>query len=702
MENKTCHAHPDSFSVAVCKTCEKSLCLMCVMEEQGENFCSSACISAWKEVQSWVDQTAKPEDWNPLAQEGSSGHVKKVLKDDESVLDMSGFAPKAKGPEPLVVPGTSRSTIDKACASHRDTPALGMCLKCGRAFCGVCAVETSWGSFCSMPCSVSYRVPAEGAPETRRRLPAEVVAVAAVVLVVAAFVAIRAFSGPPEPPPVPKPEVAKVAPPPLPAPMPPAPAPVAPKPEVAKPEPPKPPPPTPVTPKPEVAKPEPPKPEPPKPPAPPPVAPKPEVVKPEPPKPPPPIPAPPKPEVAKPEPPKPEPPKPPPPPPVAPKPEVVKPEPPKPKPEPPRHLVVARDPWMSAKPGSWYRLRTVSAKGESYSDVGLKERGPWYLVTVSQTRTPDGAQAEQHKYIDLADLTALRPYRFVQDGRTIDFDLAELPGRKGVERWVLADGRQAGLILPEEWAGAPVAPRRFDAQMLEVKGRTFDCLVLETETAKLWLSLECPAGPVQAQAGGTETRLIDFGDDWSKRPPFPEAAIARAEPPRPPEPPKPVPPEPPKPVPPKPEVAKPEPPKPPPPTPVPPKPEVAKPEPPKPPPRPEVVKPPPPPVDDAAARAQRSLGEAASRIREAAPLYAAIAQEMEAGVWKADALRSLQRRSQDVRLKLAEAQRLYSSARASVADRAAIDARLEKLRSLLETLDGFGMTIQDRLKRARS
>ncbi len=683
MDMKNCHAHPESFSVAHCKACEKPLCLMCVMEEHGENFCSSNCIAAYKEVQSWVDQTARPDEWNPLA-EGSSGHVKKMLKDDESVLDMSGIAPKALSPEPLVVPSTRRAMIGSSCAAHPDTPALGLCPKCGKAFCGACAVETSWGTFCSMGCSVAQggEAPTE-APAARKRLPAEVLAVAAVVLVVGAFIAIRAATkGEPEPQPIAvvapiKPEPAK-------------PPPMPPKPEVAKPVPPPPPPPKPEPPKPEVAKPEPPKPEvakpvPPPPPPPKPEPPKPEVAKPVPP-PPPPKPEPPKPEVARPVPPPPPPPKP-----EPPKPEVAKPEPPKPAP----HLVVARDPWSGAKPGTWFRLKTTSAKGESHADFGLKERGPWYLVLVSQTRTAGGVQAEQHAYMDLADVTPTRTVRFVQGGRTLDFDIAEFPGRKGVERWVLADGRHAGLVLPE---GA--APRSLDAQSLDVKGRAFDCLVLQGPTAKLWLSLECPAGPVRAEGPEGESALVDFGDDWSKRPPFPDTSIARVEPPKPPEPPKPVPPkpEPPKPVPPKPpEPPKPEPvkPVPPPPTPTPPKPEPVappKPEPPKPPP------PVPPPVEDAAAKAQRAMADAGTRIREASPLYADLAQAMERGVWEAKALKQLQLRAETVRGKLLEASALYGGARGSATDRSLVDGRLEKIRGLLETLDGFAATIRDRLK----
>ncbi|HXX93176.1 MAG TPA: hypothetical protein VEN81_06050, partial [Planctomycetota bacterium] len=285
---------------------------------------------------------SKPEDWSTSADEPEEGAS---LPQDESLLDMTRMpvspapsSPPPATPEepavPTVLVHDAPAASAPVCAHHPETPAVGACTKCTRSFCVNCAVETSWGTFCSVECSVGYQAPVAPKAPPSRAVPA-ILGIAAAALIVLG-VLVLSWGNKTKPPP--SGEELGVAHPPTPSepaklePAKPEPA----KPEPAKPEPAKPEPAKPEPAKPEPLKPEPAKPEPPKP-----------VVKVEPPKPEPVKPEPPKPvvkvEPATPEPPRPEPAKP-----------VVKVEPPKPAP-PPRYRLLARDPWMGEKPGAWYR-----------------------------------------------------------------------------------------------------------------------------------------------------------------------------------------------------------------------------------------------------------------------------------------------------------------------------------------------------------
>ena len=45
--DKSCANHPESMALATCKACEKSICLMCVVDEKEGTFCSSDCHTAF-------------------------------------------------------------------------------------------------------------------------------------------------------------------------------------------------------------------------------------------------------------------------------------------------------------------------------------------------------------------------------------------------------------------------------------------------------------------------------------------------------------------------------------------------------------------------------------------------------------------------------------------------------------------------------
>src|SRR5207247_218192 len=57
---KTCANHPESLALATCKACEKSVCLMCVLDEKEGTFCSTKCVQVFREVSAWVDPNAAP------------------------------------------------------------------------------------------------------------------------------------------------------------------------------------------------------------------------------------------------------------------------------------------------------------------------------------------------------------------------------------------------------------------------------------------------------------------------------------------------------------------------------------------------------------------------------------------------------------------------------------------------------------------
>lgn len=699
---KVCVNHPESPAVGSCKACEKPVCLMCIVELQGVSFCSEACGSAYQEVKDWLERPAADEEWNPLADS-------KPKTEAAPAAEPAAAAPftdsGSKGPSGTEMRDALSSAFEDSDSGKSDVPVMGS----------------------------SALTP----PPGPNRAPLYIAIAATLALVVGAIFLLNApHEEPPAPPPIakvdppkvepakvdpPKPEPVKVEPPkPVPKPEPakvdpPKPEPVkveppkpAPKPEPVKVEPPKPEPakvePPKPAPKPEPAKVDPPKPEiakvdPPKP------APKPEPAKVEPPKPEPAKVEPPKPEPAKVEPPKP-----------APKPEPAKVEPPKPepakvtppapKPEPPPgpHLAFVRDPWGTVKAGTWYRIKTTANGQDSYRDVGLRETGAGYRVLVSQTSAGGKTEPEQFTWTEPEEVSVFGSVNGDAQGAKYAADVVRTkPSRPSL--YVFKDGPHAGASFSSE-----TVLTKLEQQTLKIKDRDFPCSVIETEAkdptrlVKTWFSTQVPLGVVKSESAGTTSAIVDFGDDWAKRPPFPEApapVIAKVDPPKPvvpppqpppkPEPPKP---EPPKPEPPKPEPPKPEPVKPPPPKPEPAKVEPPKPEPPKPePPKPEPVKPEPPkpdPVkDDATLRVKKSMSDAAGLIREATPIYQEVAGAVESQPSdKASALELL-RKAERARMKLGDAKILYTSVKSDAPDPAVLSRRIAQLDQLLSTLQDY-------------
>jgi len=175
----------------------------------------------------------------------------------------------------------------------------------------------------------------------------------------------------------------------------------------------------------------------------------------------------------------------------------------------------AFDPWAADKPGAWYRVRTARGAAQSWTDVGLKHRADGELTLVAQTcsKTPAEPESEQRVSLvawELAGEDALR----VGD-RTIALDVWTAKDRR---EWRVRDGRHAGLVVRR---AADPAVRALREDTLAIGGRAFDCLVVESADGTAWLSASFPLGAVRFEGPGVKRDLVEFGDDWVRRPGFP-------------------------------------------------------------------------------------------------------------------------------------------------------------------------------------
>ncbi|RPH41954.1 MAG: hypothetical protein EHM91_09740, partial [Planctomycetota bacterium] len=96
--DKSCANHPESMALATCKACEKSVCLMCVVDEKEGTFCSSECHTAFsngQEVPKFVG----------AATEASSGGSSGAQKMD-SIFDDAPSSPSPSALEEIQAPPT--------------------------------------------------------------------------------------------------------------------------------------------------------------------------------------------------------------------------------------------------------------------------------------------------------------------------------------------------------------------------------------------------------------------------------------------------------------------------------------------------------------------------------------------------------------------------------------------------------------------
>jgi len=492
--DKSCANHPESMALATCKACEKSICLMCVVDEKEGTFCSTECHGAFvegREVPRYVESAAQP------ASVASSG-AQKI----ESIFDDGPSSPPAAAeseglglpqtsddPMPIVAEGTKWRSIGTQCENHSDTPAVANCDRCGKPICALCLLEASQGTFCSSEClntvaeqaplpssggkgsraaqpsaATAERAALQGKPVFKFKEPPKsnktglfaAVAVLAVILPVGGYYGWKAFS----PETVENPNLPVVR----------NPNPVDPKPVDPKPGDPKPVDPTPPDVKPVVVN-------------------------------------------------------------RNPDPVVLKPDPErtpstfvylKPKPIPKAVPTRTLNPWSDEKPGSWYRLRTTAGGKTTYTDIGLKEKSESSYVLALHT-SADGQSSEKK-----GDATVV----YLRGEQTLTIDgqpyLCQIqtpaPDAPGPKTHMLISSKYPGAIFQSETPGAQFSATKAWEYSMRVKSRSFDCLVVEGLLDKKPVKTYYTALPIQMirqEKPGESTVLIDFGDDWGKRPAFP-------------------------------------------------------------------------------------------------------------------------------------------------------------------------------------
>lgn len=507
---KSCVNHPESHALATCKACEKSVCLMCVVDEKEGTFCSQECHKVFCEVSDWAAPgsspapsaeaapaaaaEAPPPQEAPPPPDPSPSKVESIFDADPQPVATAESASF----EPLVAPGTKWRMIGAMCAAHTDTPAVATCDRCTKTLCGLCLTEMPEGTFCTECASAApkpeaeekaiqqaARAPAPPKPAARphgRRRGSPAVRVAAVLLLLAAlaggawlYLDLRR-----------KEEAARVPAPPVAA------TPAAPSP--APPQPPTPPAP-PATERRTEAPPA----------ANPPASPRTEAPAPQPPR-----------EAA---------PTPPPNPPPSPTPPASAPE---PAPDP---FLLGRiaNPWEREPEGSWYRVRRVRNGQTVYTDIGLKSKTPASYVLLTQTRTAEGAEPPREEAVELSPYLVKGEETLEVEGRRFLCEIRESrAGEATVRSWALVEGIHSGAVLKRVSPEGTLMARRVWEHALRIQRRTFDCLVIEAELetpqgvrpVKTWYCAAVPIRKLREETPEESMAVVDLGDDWSRRPPI--------------------------------------------------------------------------------------------------------------------------------------------------------------------------------------
>jgi hypothetical protein len=486
--DKSCANHPEAMALARCKACEKSICLMCVVDEKEGTFCSSECHAAFVEGRAVprYEESAQPAS---VATAGAQ-KIESIFDEGSSAPSASegiNLPPSSDDPMPIVAEGTKWRSIGTQCDNHSDTPAVANCDRCAKPVCALCLLEASQGTFCSSDCmnsvakdapppppsgsrsskapqqpvlAAAERAALQGKPvfkfkEPPRSKKGPIIVVVVAILGVGGYYGWKAFG--PE-------HFTFDAPPVVENPVTPDPRPVDPRPVDPRPVDPRPVDPTPV------------------------VTPDPTpVVK-------------------------------------ATDPEAtstgvyLRPR-PVPKAVPTRTI----NPWTEEQPGCWFRLRTTSGGKTSYTDVGLKEKSERSYTLNVQTST-DGKPSEQKTEA---------PAVYLHGEKTLVFDgqsyLCEIqsPGMdpaKSPTTLVLLSSKYPGAVFKSDAPDAVFTPAKVWEYTMRVKGRSFDCLVVEGMLNNKPVKTYYTALPIQSirqEKAGDSTVLVDFGDDWSKRPAFP-------------------------------------------------------------------------------------------------------------------------------------------------------------------------------------
>jgi len=486
--DKSCANHPESMALATCKACEKSICLMCVVDEKEGTFCSSDCHSAFangQEVPKFV--AAAVESVAPAG--GGVKKIDSIFDDEPSAPASSGdelHAPPSDDPMPIVAEGTKWRPIGQPCQNHTDTPAVANCDRCSKPVCALCLLEASQGTFCSADCmgAVAQQPAAQHAPAERAALQGRpvvqykisnksgrrgsntgVIVAATVILIAAAAAGIyygwNSFSFQPTDP-VKDPVVENPVTPTNPT-----------NPEVVK--------------NPTVT---------------------PDVVK-------PPVEnTNPNPAVGVKDPP-----------PVYYAPRIKKPI------KPVANLTRAINPWSELEPGTWYRIRSVRGGQVSYTDIGLKEKGKDFYVLNRQTAANGQAAPASDERTAVPTLYIRGEESFTYENQNFLCEIRS-PGLEetAAKFWTLLSGKNQGTVIKSVTPEGSFTAARVWEHAIKVKGETLECLVVEgpqktgasSAYVKRWYCGMNPLILVRMESDAESFALIDQGSDWSKRPAFPK------------------------------------------------------------------------------------------------------------------------------------------------------------------------------------
>jgi len=185
------------------------------------------------------------------------------------------------------------------------------------------------------------------------------------------------------------------------------------------------------------------------------------------------------------------------------------------------------DPWEGQKKGSWYRIQTTTPDGDGFTDTGFKGHEGSSNLLVTQHFLKGGAGSEEDLRVEVAPVKISGEATLQVQGRGYLCEIREpAPGEK---TWAIKEGRHAGATLRSESSRGVQMAHKLWEHTLKIKGREFDCLVVEAElksgeTAegiKTWFTSAVPTGAVRVEREGTSTNLVDFGPDWTRRPPPP-------------------------------------------------------------------------------------------------------------------------------------------------------------------------------------
>lgn len=519
---KSCVNHPESHALATCKACEKSICLMCVVDEKEGTFCSPECHKLYCEVSDWASPGSSPAP-SPEAAPAPATAAAPVSAPASAAPPAPEPAPSPKGEsifdaepqpaaatepasyEPLVAPGTKWRMIGAMCAAHVDTPAVATCDRCTKTLCGLCLTERPEGTFCVECASAAPQPEAEeqairqaarapapppkpaARPRPRRSSPAARVAAVAVLLAAlgggtwlyldlkrreeAALSPDSRPAATAAPTPAPRPPQPRREPAPPPPPRSEAPA-AERRAEVPPPQPPAPP---------RVEEPAPKAPEPKK---------------------------------------------------VPPAEPGPQPPPPPPQPAPaPDPFLFGRisNPWEREPEGSWYRIRRAKNGQVVYTDVGLKSKSPASYILRTQTRSAEGDQPPREEPVELVPYLVKGEETLEIEGRKFLCEIQESrAGEATLRSWVLVEGIHAGAVLKRISPEGKLEARRVWEHALRIQGRNFDCLVIEADLAtpqgvrpiKTWYCSAVPIRKLREETPEESMAVVDLGDDWSHRPPI--------------------------------------------------------------------------------------------------------------------------------------------------------------------------------------